>query len=336
MSFRLEKWTGNPVLSPLPGSEWQDLSVCNPGAWYEDGTFFLLYRAAGSDPQHIIRIGLATSRDGFHFTRASDRPVFGVSPEGPDGGCVEDPRIVKYGDTYYVTYAYRPYPPGRYWETERECRPPSLPPDAPLVERANQTNTGLATTRDFRAWRRLGRMTRADLDNRDVILFPEQVGGRYVLLHRPMQWVGERYGCEHPSIWLAFGDDPLTWGEDVLLAKAEQDWERKIGGSTPPLRTEAGWLTLYHGVDASGTYRVGALMLDLADPRRVLARTPTPVMEPAFEYETVGIYAGCVFPTGNVVVGDTLFVYYGGADRFIGCATASLSALVDHVMRDRR
>ena len=120
MDLRLGKYEGNPVLSPLPGSPWQDLSVCNPGAWYEDGTFYLVYRAAGNDPEHIIRMGLATSSDGLQFERASEKPVFDVSQEGPDGGCVEDARIVKFDGIYYMTYAYRPYPPGRYWEANRE------------------------------------------------------------------------------------------------------------------------------------------------------------------------------------------------------------------------
>jgi predicted GH43/DUF377 family glycosyl hydrolase len=337
MRFKLRKWSGNPVLSPLPDSEWQSLSVCNPGAWYEDGTFYLLYRAAGNDPEHIIRLGLATSQDGFHFERASDQPVFDISPDGPDGGCVEDARIVKFDGIYYVTYAYRPYPPGRYWEADRGYTRPKLPATAPAVERTNATSSGLAATKDFRTWRRLGRITRAGLDNRDVILFPEKIGGRYVMLHRPDQWVGPDYGCEQLSIWLAFGDDLLSWGDDVLLATGEQQWESgKLGGSTPPLRTDAGWLTIYHAVGSDWRYRVGVMMLDLEDPRRVVARAPDFIMEPEAKHETEGIYAGCVFPTGNVVVDGTLFVYYGAGDRFVGCATAPIQELVDYVMQYRK
>jgi predicted GH43/DUF377 family glycosyl hydrolase len=335
MEFRLSKWDGNPVLAPLPGSPWEELSVCNPGAWYEDGTFYLVYRAAGNDPEHIIRLGLATSRDGFHFERACDQPVFDISPAGPDGGSVEDARIVKFDGTFYVTYAYRPYPPGRYWEGGVH-HPPSLPETAPIVERANQTNTGLAATTDFRAWRRLGRITQAGVDNRDVIIFPEKIGGRFVMLHRPMQWVGPEYGCDHPAMWLAFGDDLLTWGDDILLARGEQEWECKIGGSTPPLRTDAGWLILYHAVGPDSFYRVGIMMLDLERPQRIIARAPTFIMEPEFEYETRGLYNGCVFPVGNVVVDGTLFVYYGAADRFVCCATAPLDELVSFVLHYRR
>jgi len=175
------------------------------------------------------------------------------------------------------------------------------------------------------------------MDNRDVILFPERVGGRFAMLHRPVPWVGAEYGCDCPSIWLAFGDDLLTWGDDVLLAAPEQEWEsRKLGGSTPPLLTDEGWLTIYHAVGPDYRYRVGVMMLDREDPRRVIARSPRYIMEPEFDYETKGFYQGCVFPTGNVVVDGTVYVYYGGADRFIGCATARLQDLVDYVMQYSR
>jgi predicted GH43/DUF377 family glycosyl hydrolase len=147
-------------------------------------------------------------------------------------------------------------------------------------------------------------------------LFPEQIGGRYAMVHRPKKWIGEPYGTTYPAIWISFSDDLLVWRDSRLLIKGEQPWERKIGGSTPPLRTDRGWLTLYHGVDEYGVYRIGALMLDLEDPSRVLARTKDYIMEPECDYELEGLYkGGVVFPTGNVIVGDTLYVYYGGADE---------------------
>ena len=111
--MKLLRYGGNPILSPNPANEWENLVVCNPGVILDDGVFYMLYRAAGDDEKHVIRFGLATSTDGFHFQRVSDRPVFGPSADGPDSGCVEDARIVKFGDTFYVTYAYRPMAPGR-------------------------------------------------------------------------------------------------------------------------------------------------------------------------------------------------------------------------------
>lgn len=109
--MKLKKFEGNPILTPFPGNEWESLVTCNPGVYYDNGTFYMLYRAAGNDTEHVIRLGLATSKDGFHFERQSDKPVFAPSLDGPDAGCVEDPRIVKFDNEYYITYAYRPVPP---------------------------------------------------------------------------------------------------------------------------------------------------------------------------------------------------------------------------------
>lgn len=338
--MKLKKYANNPVIRPESRNGWENLVTCNPGAWYEEGTFYLLYRAAGDDEQHVIRFGLAVSDDGFHFRRVSDQPVFEPSRDGYDSGCIEDPRIVKFGDNFYVTYAYRAFPPGRYWTyAHDEVLLPDADADMPLAIRRNLGNTGLASTKDFRSWRRLGRLTSPCLDDRDVILFPEKVGDRYVMMHRPKEYVGEKYGPKHPAIWIKFSDDILEWEDKpshLLIQGREGTWEDKIGGSTPPLRTEAGWLVLYHGVEEGGTgyYRVGALLLDLNDPLRVLARTPEPILEPEYAYETEGLYSGCVFPTGNVVVNGMLYVYYGAADKNIGVATCRLDDLLSYLKND--
>jgi len=174
----LKKDGNNPILRPNPSNDWENLVVCNPGAWYENGTFYLLYRAAGDDEEHIIRFGLAVSKDGVHFNRVSDQPVFSPSIDGPDSGGVEDARIVKFGKEFYVTYAYRPFPPGRYWTFAHDVvRLPGAGQDAPAVYRENIANSGLAMTTDFKSWRRLGRLTRSNLDDRDVIIFTEKKKG---------------------------------------------------------------------------------------------------------------------------------------------------------------
>ena len=332
--MKLTKYSGNPILRPHSSHPWENLVVCNPGVWYEDGLFTMLYRAAGDDAEHVIRFGLATSRDGFTFERVQAEPILSPSTDGPDAGCIEDPRIVKLDGHYYVTYAYRAYEPLQYWKRPNNAA--YSPDDAtlPPLFGHNMTASGLLVTDDFRTYRRLGRITRADVDDRDVILFPRKIGGRYWMLNRPMQWVGPKYGTEHPGIWIADSESLLDWPASTLLAKAAYPWERKIGGSTPPLESPHGWLTIYHGVDAQGVYRVGALLLDLADPRRVLARLPEPILEPEADFEWKGLYRhGVVFPTANVVKDGTLFVYYGCADQTIGVATCAFDELVDHVRR---
>lgn len=335
--MKLHKYQGNPILSPLDDSPWENLVTCNPGVIYDGGTFYMLYRAAGDDEDHVIRFGLATSTDGFHFTRVSREPVFGPSEDGPDSGCVEDPRIVKLGDTFYITYAYRPYAPGRYWTFPHDVvRLPACDGFAPKAWAKSLGNTGLAMTKDFRSFRRLGRLTSPVLDDRDVILFPEKVGGKFVMLHRPKDWVGASYGVSDPSIWIKFSDDLLAWEDKpstLLLTGRPNSWEEKIGGSTPPILTDEGWLMLYHGVADGGLaqYSVGALLLKADDPTVVLSRTPEPILEPELPYETQGFYNGCVFPTGNVVVDGTLYVYYGAADKHVGVATCKLDELLKYL-----
>lgn len=149
-----------------------------------------------------------------------------------------------------------------------------------------------------------------------------------------MNWVGPDYGTDHPAIWISFSDDLLHWPESTLLAKSELAWEnRKIGGNTPPIRTEAGWLFLYHAVGVDNHYRVGAMLLDLEDPTRVIGRGHDWLLQPEQWYELEGCYPGCVFPCGKVVIGDTLYVYYGGADKYVGVATCSLGELLDYLQQ---
>lgn len=340
--MQLKKYKHNPILSPNKLNAWESLVVCNPGAWYENGKFYLLYRAAGNDVEHMIRFGLAISDDGFNFERVSNKPVFEPSLDGHDSGAVEDPRIVKFGKDFYVTYASRPYPPGQYWKNAHDViSTPNTYEEAPSFLKENIANTSLAVTKDFKNWKRLGRITPANLDDRDVILFPERINGKhqgkYALLRRPKQWVGKNYNTEYPAIWITFSDDLLVWDQSsqLLIKGREGSWEEKVGGNTPPIKTDAGWLLLYHGVEngGKGYYRVGAALLDKNDPTKVLARTPEPIMEPKEWYEMEGPYPGCVFPVGNVVVGEELYVYYGAADKYCGIATCNLEDLITHILQ---
>ncbi|XHR28448.1 MAG: glycosidase [Chthoniobacteraceae bacterium] len=328
--MKLTKYPHNPILTPNPAGYWEKAAVLNPGAWFENGTVYMLYRASGEFKDYRIYFGLATSKDGFNFERVFQEPVFGPSEGGFDGGCVEDARIVKLDDLYYVTYAARAVPPEMFWQG----RGPKIPEGSPRSITENLSRTGLATTKDFRTFHRLGPITRDDVDDRDVIIFPEKIDGKYVMMHRPAEWVGEEYGTDQAAIWLAYSDDLLNWTDERLLAKPEFDWEcGKVGGSCPPIKTPQGWLTIYHGVDATKTYRTGVMMLDLNDPSKIIARAPDFIMEPETECEKCGFVPNVVFPTSNVVIDDTLFVYYGGADQVCCVATVVLKDLVDYVLQ---
>lgn len=339
--MKLTKFKENPILSPNPGNAWEELVTTNPGVIYDNGVFYMIYRAAGNDAEHVIRFGLATSTDGIHFNRQSDEPVFEPSCDAPDAGCVEDPRIVKLDNEYYITYAYRPYPPGQYWTFEHDVvLLPKCDNNAPIAIKKNMCNSGLACTTDFRHYRRLGRLTESRLDDRDVMFFPEKVCGQYIMIHRPKQYVGESYGVEEPSIWFKFSDDLLSWEScqsHLLITGRKGSWEEKIGASAPPLKTDKGWFMLYHGVENGGLgyYRVGALLLDIENPLKVIGRTPEPILEPEYEYETKGLYNGCVFPTGNVIVDDVLYVYYGAADKYVALATCNVNEIIDHLLSEK-
>lgn len=336
--MRLTRYQGNPVLSPDPAHDWESRVVTNPGAWIDanTGKVRLLYRASGHDDQLKVHFGLAESRNGYDFDRVSPDPVFSPSIDGFDAGCVEDARVVQMDEWYYVTYACRPFPPGHYWlpDDEKPWVAPERPAEFPWTLRDNATSTGLALTKDFKTWIRAGRMTHPKVDDRDVILFPEKINGQFAMLHRPMNWVGPEYGTKHPAMWISFSDDLLCWTESRLLAQAELPWEnQKIGGNTPPIRTPEGWLTLYHAVGADKHYRLGAMLLDLEEPWRVIGRSQDYLLQPEEDYEVEGYYRGCVFPCGKVVLGDTVFVYYGAADKYVGVATCSLSALLEDLLK---
>jgi predicted GH43/DUF377 family glycosyl hydrolase len=337
--MKLERYKCNPILSPHPDHPWEDLAVFNPAAWYDDQKkeVLLLYRAAESQPDYKCWFGLAKSRDGYRFERASDQPALGPSIEGFDGATIQDPRIIKMGDWFYVTYACRHYPFGQFWKPEgrRKYLNPDCPAEFPRYLRTNATLTGLAMTEDFKTWIRAGWLTDPLLDDRDVILFPEKVGGKFVMLHRPLEWVGPQYGTEHACAWIKFADDLLGFPAEPskLLIKNRYPWEAaKLGINTPPIKTLHGWFTLYHAVGADKFYRLGALLLSLDEPSRVLHRTPDWLMEPEADYEIDGFYRGACFPCGTVVIDGTLFVYYGGGDRFCALATCNFEELLNHLL----
>jgi len=333
---KLKRYEGNPILCPNPQNQWENLAVFNPAAWYDEEKqqVILLYRAAEAHPEYKCYFGLAVSSDGYHFERVSENPAFSPSIDGFDASTVQDPRMVKMGEYYYITYACRFFPFGQFWQPEENrYKAPICPPDFPRAIRNNATSSGLLLTEDFKSFIRAGRLTDPMLDDRDVILFPEKIKNKFVMMHRPLEWVGDEYGTEFPAIWISTSDDLLGFRQSKLLAKAKYDWEcGKIGINTPPIKTKDGWLTTYHAVGSDKYYRLGALLLDLENPDKILARTRDWIMQPEKDYEIDGYYKGCVFPCGKVVIDETLFVYYGAADKYVALATCSLKELLDYLL----
>ncbi|UCG55752.1 MAG: hypothetical protein JSU70_12875 [Phycisphaerales bacterium] len=334
--MKLERYEDNPILSPNPANFWEELAVFNPAAWYDRDKkqVLLLYRAAEAGPEYKCYFGLAVSSDGYHFERVSNEPVFSPSVEGFDASTVQDPRMIKMGDYFYITYACRFFPFGQFWMPESQrYKAPICPDDFPRVLRTNATSTGLLLTKDFKTFVRAGRLTDPLLDDRDVVLFPEKINGQYWMMHRPLEWVGPEYGTEDACAWISSADDLLGFRKSTLLIKQRYPWEAyKLGVNTPPIKTEHGWLTIYHAVGSDKYYRLGALLLDLHDPGKVLHRTTDWIMQAEADYEVDGYYKGCVFPCGKVVIDDTLFVYYGAADKYVGLATCRVEELLEHLL----
>lgn len=331
--MKLKRYEGNPILIP-DDRPWRNVVTFNPGAIVEEGVVYLVERACNSLVPFVCQFGLWKSTDGFNFELVSEEPVFTREHIGCPEGTVEDPRLAKYGDTYYMTYVQRNYTP--------ECYPQGL--SVPKYVRIthvpegdpNNYRSGIAKSKDLIHWEDMGLMTPPDNDDRDCVLFPEMVNGRYAMLRRPMYHVGREYGCDRPSMWLSYSDDLMNWDDPVLVATAQNDtWEhRKIGASGQPVRTEKGWLTLYHGVDERAVYRTGVMLLDLEDPTKVIARAPDFIFEPEAFYELTGlVIPRVVFPSATIEKDGTLFVYYGCCDTWIGAATAPMADLLAYVLQ---
>ena len=329
----VRRYGGNPVL--VPGRfPWRAATSFNPGVIAVDDRVFLLERAAGSLRPFKGRVGLWVSDDGFMFEPVCDTPVLTPAQLGYPDGAIEDPRVVCIDGTFYMSFAFRPY---AYY-----CAPTGLgvpdywPMHGVLDEGINHTRSALACSTDLREWRWLGYTTEPEVDDRDNILFPECIDGRFALLRRPRTSPHDGDGTQPPGIWLSYSrDDSATqWQSPAFVAGPMYGWEgAKIGGAAPPIRTEHGWLLLHHGVDRHDVYHVGAMLLDLEQPQRVLARTPYPIMTPEAYYERFGlVIPNVIFPTGTVVRGDTVYIYYGCADTCIAVASVSLSELCAYLL----
>lgn len=303
--MKLQRHVANPILLPDPTSDWETYNVFNPAVIYDNGLFKMWYRAQGLD--WVSRVGYAVSVDGIHWNRMR-QPV--LSPhDGTDSRGVEDPRVVKIDGVYYMTYtAYGPKFSG---DQPTHVGGGILP----MVARSQNGIT----------WERLGPIVRGE-DNKDHVLFPRKIGGRYAALHR--RW---------PDVWLAYSADLVTWPEEEMVSlfgpRPDNSWDHKsVGGNGVPIETEAGWLTFYHGYDKEHIYHLGVCLLALDDPTRVLRRPQSSIFWPEEIWELRGDVPNVVFSNANIVVEDTVYVYYGGADHVIGLATCTLDELLDFVL----
>jgi predicted GH43/DUF377 family glycosyl hydrolase len=161
--------------------------------------------------------------------------------------------------------------------------------------------------------------------NKDCALFEEKINGLYYCLHRP-----SGIGLGGNFIWLASSPDMINWGNHKCIAKTRPGmWDSaRLGAGCSPIKTDKGWLEIYHGATAEHRYCLGALLLDLNDPSKVIARSRTPIMQPREVYETQGFFGEVIFTNGHVVNGDKLTVYYGAADEVICAADFSINQIL--------
>ncbi len=242
----------------------------------------------------ISHLRLARSNDGINF-QIEDTPT--ISPENDyEIFGLEDPRIALIDDTYYIDY---------------------------VAVSGLGVTTCLISTKDFSSFQRHGVIFYPE--NKDVVLFPDKVGGRFFALHRPVSPLFQKQ-----DIWIAESPDLHCWGNHRHLFGPQEDgWDQaKVGASTVPFKIEQGWLEVYHGVNRDNRYSLGAVLLDGEEPWKVVARSTEPIFEPQTPYECEGFYGNVVFSCGLLCENDKLRIYYGAADTTICYAELSLQETI--------
>lgn len=303
---RLTRFVGNPIIAPRPAQDWEAGGAFNPGAVSAGSAIHLLYRAV--DANRVSRLGYARIVNGTDVTFRSSNPVLEPSADSEEFGC-EDPRITSIDGVFYVTY------------TAYSRRGPRI---------------ALASTKDFLHFERYG-LVGPDRNDKDCVLFPERINGSVGILHRLKSRVQIAYfeNFEALNNSREFWGDYVKHFDDYEILRPESPWEEwKIGIGPPPIKTERGWLVIYHGVSRERIYRIGAILLDLDEPAKVVARSRRPILEPEMYFEKKGIIPNVVFPSGAVIHDGQLLTYYGGADRVCCVASAPIDEFLDELEKE--
>jgi beta-1,2-mannobiose phosphorylase / 1,2-beta-oligomannan phosphorylase len=247
----------------------------------------------------LSHLRLVYSDDGKTFHEANQyRPIYGMDVQEAYG--IEDCRVAEIEGIFNLTYT--------------------------MVSHMG-VGVGLIQTRNWKTFERRGMILPPH--NKDCALFTEKIGGKYYALHRPSSpQLGGNY------IWLAESPDLLHWGNHKCIATTRSNmWDSgRIGAGASPIKTSEGWLEIYHGANKENRYCLGALLLDLDNPSRVIARSEEPIMVPSAEYEITGFFGKVVFTNGHIVEGDTIHMYYGASDEVICGADFSIKEILNSLL----
>ena len=303
----VKRYQGNPILTKndVP---YTVHTVHNAGVTKHHGTYYMLFRSHLDTGRSII--GLAESNDGYHF-KVQDKPFITPATEGIfqeyEAFGVEDPRIACIEGEYYITYS---------------------------AYSKHGVRIGLAKTKDFKSLERISLITEADY--RNVVLFPEKINGRYVRLDRPHSEISPW------AIWISYSKDLIYWGEsELIMMPIPYHWdEMKIGPGATPIKTDQGWLSIYHGVFPTmdgAIYRLGVALHQLDNPAIIRGVSDSWILQPEDPWEITGYVHNVVFTCGAVPEEDgTVKIYWGAAVSVMCVGTATIAELIERCLNNSR
>lgn len=297
--FMLQRDKNNPIITR------QDIgdvtSVFNPGAIKVDDKYLLMLRVQLRSRETVLM--MAESSDGINFNVDKTPIIFnGIDEVEEQIYHIYDPRITKVENCYFVMFAM---------DMESGCY------------------LGLATSLDMKEFTFAGIVS--EDENRNGVMFPEKIGGHYFRLDRPNK-VNAGDIKSGNAICLSISEDSLCWQQVEEVAFGNWHfWDELIGAGPPPVKTDKGWLLVYHGIAThyQPIYQAGVMLLDLADPTKVVARGKYNILEPREIYETVGQVPNVVFPSGIIVDDQRVLIYYGAADTSVCVAETTIEELIN-------
>ncbi|MDD3607880.1 MAG: hypothetical protein PHQ20_03765 [Candidatus Moranbacteria bacterium] len=297
-----------PILSPKEQNLWESRAVFNPAAIYLKGKFRLVYRAMSQD--NTSSFGYAETKDGKTIDYRSPNPIYyprtsfeqKFIPNGNSGA--EDARIVKIGSKIYMTFT-----------AFDGKNPPRV-----MLSRIKEADF---LAKNWR-WSDPVPISAPMTGNKNTVIFPEKIKGKYLFIHRTGNDIDLAY-----SDSLDFNGN--TFLDEYRWIQVRKGWwdSVRIGAAASPIKTEAGWVLIYHGISEDGVYRLGAVLLDKKNPEKILSRLVDPLFEPELSWEREGEVPNVVFPCNAVLKNDDLFIFYGGADKYIGSAKLKMVDLLE-------